>query len=136
MEIKTIIIGENEFQIRPFNALTQFHIARQLAGILAPAVSGGKDGNGDAASFFQYIADMPENKANELLFKILSRTYVKAGKSGQFTPLVSNGQIMLDSLEFYDLMNLAYEILKDNFANFFSRVPDNMKSLFPKNLMA
>lgn len=136
MEIKNIVIGNNEFQLRPFNAITQFHLARKLAGILAPAVSGGEDGKGDAAAFFQYIAEMPDDKANDLLFKILSRTYVKAGKTGQYTPLVSNGQIMLDDLEFFDLMNLAYEILKDNFENFFARMPENWKSLIPKSLMA
>ena len=114
---KVITIDDKEFQLRKMNAIKQFHLTRKIAGCFAGAM-GSKNKSDQVSALLDYLADLSDARAEELLFLALGNVYIKLPNGGGWAPLVTNNQMMYDDIDLITLGKVIWEVIKFNLGNF------------------
>lgn len=125
-EPRTITIEGKDYLIRHANAFEQFSVARKLSPFFVKLYDEGK-GSGTMAEelkrfepIAEYIADLPEIKANELLYDCLCMVKVKIGEGLQ--PIVmKRGEQLIpydDGLSMFIMLKLVFEVISENLSDF------------------
>lgn len=128
--MEEIEIAGNTYRIGKLSALTQFHMARRLAPLLAAV--GVTAGNLKSAATLdlaelvgpasEVLARMSEADVNYVLFGCLDAVQRKQGD--RFAPVQVREALMFQDLEMPSMVRLVIEVLRTNLGSFFDLVPE------------
>lgn len=115
-------VGGHQYRVRIMDARLQFHVARKLAGVMAPMI-GGETGPREVLEAF---ANMPDDAADYVLDACLSAVE-RQDKATQAWAAVAapGGQIMFEDLHtnLAAQMQLVWPVVQENVAGFLSGLP-------------
>lgn len=126
--MNTITLAGINYQIGKTNALTQFHVLRRLAPVLAPlgSVALSKGGKLEADDFLEFIgpltdalANLPEADANYVIFSCLA-VVKREVADGRYAPIVAGQQFMFEDIDMVAMIRLTVEVVQDNLSGFFA----------------
>ncbi|BAU93386.1 hypothetical protein MPPM_4781 [Methylorubrum populi] len=119
----------NEFEVdghtyrsKKMNARTQFHVMRRMAPILAPlqSVATG-DLNGTLVPLAQAIGSLSDDASDYILDRCLEVVERKQGEAGWAKVKLDGGRNMFDDIDLMALLQIAANVLRDNYAVLFQK---------------
>lgn len=133
---KELDIEGNTYRIGKLDALTQLHVARKLAPVLATLGASVTALTTSAQDLpqeqwllqaFRPVMDlasmMPEDDANYVIHTCLSVVSRRpAGDDGKFAPIQRNKALMFADIEMPTMFRLVVETVKENLGPFFGGV--------------
>ena len=124
-------IGEREFRSQKMSAMKQVHVGRKVlpfyGDMMATAYKNGTSEADISAMLDRFkpianaLAEMKDEDAEYIINSCLDVTQIKQGSI--WSNMRSNGLLMFQDLEGFDLIKIASYVLQDNFARFFSGSP-------------
>lgn len=119
-------INQQTYQIGKLPALTQFHVLRRLTpGLAAVGLSFEQIKTltpekmwGLLMPVSQFLATMPEEDANYVIFSCLGAVKRQAGGDGRFADVAVQGRLMFDDIDMLVMVRLTVEVLRENLAGF------------------
>lgn len=133
--------GNLTLKMRPIPALQQIKLVRKIAPVIAciaPAIGAALSGNiesllkgniqgfsGLINQFAAVISTLPDDDADYIIKTSLSYLLVK-GDQDKWYPIVSNGQIMHDSIDAASMIVLTTRVLRENLSDFIVGLATNL----------
>lgn len=129
-----ITIDQHEYHIGRMNALTQFHVLRRIAPVLAPLgatfMNRKKLTLDDMMEVLgpvtEVFAKIPEEDANYVIFASLAT--VKRIVDGRQAPVTAGEQLMFEDIDAITMLRLTWEVVETNLQGFFAGLGDGSKS--------
>lgn len=140
-----VTLQDKNFRIGKLNALDQLYVYKRLSPIL-PAFAIGFEKVGELArageatdndnlismaqmigafsSIIETFSRIPDEDMDFILKKCLAVVQIQDGK--EWHPVASNGQIMYDSLDVSDMLNLVFYVVRDELVNFIQKTVTNL----------
>ena len=122
-----IEINGQLYRVGKMPALTQFHVSRRLAPVLAAmgfsaekfAGASIEDALGPIA---QVVAKMPEDDVNYIIFAALDVVQRKQGE--RYSPVrAGNGRMLFEDIDMPTMLRLTVEAVKVSLGGFFALLP-------------
>lgn len=138
-----VTLTDKIYRVGKLNAFSQLYVFKRLSPML-PALAVGFGGLGALAEkekddediipltkladafnpVIDTFAKLPDEDMDFILKTCLAVVHVQDGK--EWHPVVSNGQIMYDTIEAADMMALVYYCVRDEIANFTQKTVTNL----------
>lgn len=122
-------LGEHKYRTGRLDAFKQFHLFRKLMPVLsgmgATFTEGGFDNDNNAVFWgalgpaSQAIADMSVQDSEYILKTCLQVCSMWNG-SAWVRITNANGDLMFDNIDMMEMMQLCFEVMKDNLSSFFA----------------
>ena len=132
--METTINGAT-YQIRKLTPFQQFHVARRLAPALwalssvAEGASAGKVVEGMLSAFqpvAEILSKMSDQDSEYVLSTCLSAVYRQQGNNWAMVSPTSAGMMMFDDITLPVMIQLTFEVIKENMGNFFVELPGSL----------
>lgn len=133
----------NEYRVLKMKAKQQWNCARRLAPLLAK--SGGlidavqRDPTGTAGvdffAAFQPFAEALSELTDEASDYIIDTCLAHAMRKGPagYRPIVANGTIMWDDIEMPGMLEITFNVLRENLGNFLQGLPGQIPAKAPSS---
>lgn len=132
-----ITVNGNTYAIGKLNALTQFHISRRLAPLLAQmGISLHTLRSGMAADLTDFlpalgpvtemIAKMPDEDANYVIFTCLAVVTRQSGE--KFSAITTGSNLLYEDIDMTTMLRLVVETVKENMGSFFLGLTEEKSS--------
>ena len=135
MNFTDITVGDHLYRVGRLSALTQLHVTRRLAPVIAALgvsvselAQHGKSMSQDDALFgmlgpvAEVAAKMADDDVNYIINNCLA-VVTRAQADGRYAPVMRGTQLMFQDIEMPTMMRLAVEVLKENLLPFFQGLP-------------
>lgn len=135
--MSTLPVNGQTYMIGKLNALTQFHVSRRLAPLLAQmgvSLHSLRAGlNADLEDFLpvlgpvtDMLARMSDDDANYIIFTCLSAVTRQSGE--RWAAITAGQSLMFDDIDMPTMLRLVVEVVKDNMGAFMRELPDATQS--------
>lgn len=125
-----LMLGANEYSISKLNAIQQFHVARKIAPMLwamgKEALSGFQDSEIDGIAALKASADVlsqMSDQDSEYILKTCLTACRRRSGAGWAKVQADNGQMMFDDIDLPVILQLAFNVIRENLGNFLSALP-------------
>lgn len=131
-------IKENTFKADKLNIFEQFKVARKLSPLIGEFFSKMEvrglskiSGNNEEILkailpvITQYIAELPDNDVNEIIYPCLSVVKIKQGSTYSAIFNKQSKTMMFDDISMFDMLTIVYYVIKDSLGNFFQELQGN-----------
>ena len=113
-------IKKQVYRSKKMNARTQFHVMRRMAPILAPlqAVATG-DTSSSLVALAEAIGSLSDEASDYVLDRCLEVVERKQGEGGWAKVKLDGGPAMFADIDLMVLLQIAANVLRDNYAELF-----------------
>lgn len=133
-------VAGHTYTVGKLNALTQFHVSRRLAPILAAMgvslqslQAGVQRDLSDFASLLEPVtemmAKMPEEDVNYVIFTCLGVVKRKVGE--RWAPVANGASLMYEDIDMLAMLRLVVEVVRSNLGAFMQGLGDTPNSPSP-----
>lgn len=139
MQTMIKVKGHN-YRIGKLNALSQFHISRRLAPVMAAmgitmSMLRGKEGKQPTFDDFapvlgpvtEMVSRMSDTDSNYIIFTCLA-TVTREQSDGRYSPICQGQSLMFDDIDMVAMLRLVFEVVRENLAGFLQELGDETPS--------
>lgn len=129
-KIKIVKLDGNEYKLIKLPAMAQFHVARRLAGLLAPILQQNLTKYERLSAFMDKIGELEDKDAEALISQLMAQTYIQEPNGTGWSLVMPGGKLMRDDLDLSIIIMLCWESVVLNLSNF-TRQISNLTAQLP-----